>query len=397
VILARRWLPLLCACAALAGCGAADASSRETNPRAYFGMNAQLLQPFPTVGRNSDLARHTRSLASLTVKFARADLDWRIIEPNPPIEGRHRYAWKTTDAWVEALARNGIRWQVTGKGGPTPDWARDPRDEARGCTFVAPPADPKDFAALMAAVARRYGPHGAFWKAHPELRRRAIRQYEVWNEPNFANFWCPRPDPERYGRLYAASRAAIRHADRDAQVLFGGLAAFRASSRLAGQMPADEFLERAVAAMPARRRKVDAVAVHPYGQTPAEVITTLGWFRDIVDAAGLARAPLSVNEIGWRTGGLGTMALATERTRAANFAAVVPAIAASSCDVIGVAPHTWITLEQNLLDPEHWYGLADPTTADPYPSALAYADAVDAIVAGEDPSMASKALGDPCE
>jgi polysaccharide biosynthesis protein PslG len=394
----RRWPLLLCACAALAGCGGSEQPSGPAKPRGYFGLNAQYLQAFPTVGRDGDLAVHTQSVASLGVDFTRANLDWRILEPAPPGPTGHAYNFATTDAWVAALAREGLRWQVTGQGGPTPVWARPAAKEAVGCVFIAPPSDPRDFGALMAAIARRYGPDGAFWEAHPELPQRPIHQYEIWNEPNFANFWCPEPDPEAYGELYAVARSAILRADPKAQVVYGGLAAFRATaSPTSDQMPADEFLERSLAAMPPGRREVDVLAVHPYGQTPAEVMETLGWFRDLADRAGLEGVPLSANEIGWRTAGQGSAPLADEQTRAENMAAVIPAIAASRCNVIAVAPHTWITYEQNPVDPEHWYGLADPMTAEPYPTAEAYADAVDAIVAGEEPSMASKALGDPCD
>lgn len=395
----RRWSLLVCACALVAGCGGADSDAPVTKPRIYFGVNAQLLQPLPTTGHEAELARHAHSLGSLGVDFARANLDWRIIEPAPPEDGSHAYDFATTDAWVAALARNGLRWQVTGQGGPTPDWARDPAAEAKGCTFIAPPADPRDFAALMAAVARRYGTRGTFWSEHAGLPRKPIRQYEIWNEPNFSNFWCPQPDPAAYGRLYAAARAAIHRADPRAQVAFGGLAAFRPESSAApDQAPADEFLARAVAAMPSGSRAVDLVGVHPYGQSPADVMKTLGWFRDLIDAAGLEGTPMSVNEIGWRTAGTGSAPLADESTRAANLGAVIPAIAASSCNVVAVAPHTWVTLEQNPDDPEHWYGLADPLTAEPYPTAEAYAAAIEAIVAGEQPPAADAAseLGDPC-
>jgi hypothetical protein len=391
----RSWSVVLFACVALGGCGGSDPAAETKRPQRFFGLNAQLLQPLPTVGRDDDLELHARELASLGVDFARANLDWRIIEPGPPGRGGHRYDFATTDAWVAALARNGLRWQVTGQGGPTPAWARSTADEAVGCTFIAPPANPREFAALMAAVANRYGRRGTFWRAHPQLPRKPIRQYEIWNEPNFANFWCPRPDPEAYGPLYASSRRAIHRVDGRAEVLFGGLAAFRAGeSSTPEQMPADLFLERALAAMRPGGRKVDVLAVHPYGQTPDEVLETLGWFRELADAAGLDQVPLSVNEVGWRTSGQGPAPLADEATRAENVRAIVPAIASSSCDVLAVALHTWITPEQDPVDPEHWYGLADPASAEPYPTGRAYGDAVESITAGE--ATEGDPPADPC-
>lgn len=107
-------------------------------PSGFFGVNAQLLQPLPTTGRVAELDRHLDSLAELGVDFARANLDWRIIEPLPPTAAGHAYDFTTTDAWVEALARHRVRWQLTGQGVPTPDWARDPSADAD-------PADPESW------------------------------------------------------------------------------------------------------------------------------------------------------------------------------------------------------------------------------------------------------------
>jgi hypothetical protein len=68
---------------------------------------------------------------------------------------------------------------------------------------------------------------------------------------------------------------------------------------------------------------------------------------------------------------------------------VTPAIALSDCDVIGIAAHTWVTAEQRANYSEDWYGIADPLTGKPYPSATAYSDQVKALENG-DPVPASQ-------
>ena len=49
-------------------------------------------------------------------------------------------------------------------------------------------------------------------------------------------------------------------------------------------------------------------------------------------------------------------------------------IARTNCNVDGILPHTWTSPEESTDNPEDWYGIADPTTARPYPSALAYSE-----------------------
>ena len=65
-----------------------------------------------------------------------------------------------------------------------------------------------------------------------------------------------------------------------------------------------------------------------------------------------------------------------EEQRAEYFAEVTPAVTRSGCGVSGIAAHTWVTLEHRPAFSEHWLGMADPLTGEPYPSATAYAEQV---------------------
>jgi len=47
----------------------------------------------------------------------------------------------------------------------------------------------------------------------------------------------------------------------------------------------------------------------------------------------------------------------------------------TNCNVMGIVPQAWTSAEQNPKNAEDWYGIANPTTAKPYPSAHAYANA----------------------
>ena len=397
----RRLIATLAACLALAGCEEGERSAPAAHlPPVVFGINAQALEPLANAGRTAELERQLRSLSSLGVDFARANFDWAIAQPRPPAAGPAHLRPAPTDAWVAALARERLRWQVTAIGAPTPAWARDRGAERAGCGDRSPPARPRDFAKLVAQVARRYGRHGRFWRRHPGLPYEPVLQYEVWNEPNFDAFWCPSPDPESYGRIYAAVRDAVHDVDPRAAVVFGGLAAFGlepvSPEAARVQMPAGEFLRRALAAAPGPRPRVDVLAVHPYGQTPAEALAALAWFRTLADRAGLEGVPLSVNEVGWRTRGEGTAPKAREALRAKNVAELIPAIARSQCEVSEVALFAWSSRERDPADPEDWYGIADPASGEPYPTAEAYARAVSRLGEGDLPGGSEGALGPAC-
>lgn len=83
--------------------------------------------------------------------------------------------------------------------------------------------------------------------------------WELWNEPNTAEFWQPRPSPTAYVASLRAAYPAIRAADPHAIVLSGGLAP--AADRGADLSPST-FLRRVYDA--GGGGSFDAVAVHPY-------------------------------------------------------------------------------------------------------------------------------------
>jgi polysaccharide biosynthesis protein PslG len=374
----------LLALGALAGCGGSEPATVEGPPlpRDFFGMNAQIVAQAGQAGKLDYADGQATQIARVGVGFVRSSFDWSLIEPSPPAGGRHTYDFSSLDQWVGVLAQHRLRWLPTVKGGPIPSWAASP-SAPKECGTNAPPDGTASYAALMGALADRYGRDGSFWAEHPDLPYQPIADYEVWNEPNFARLWCPRPDPAAYARLYLAARAAIHDADPDATVLVGGLAAF----------PTDDpgppaktsyrtFLTEATAAVPSLGAKVDAVAVHPYGKDPAAVVAALEGMRAALDDAGMGQAPMLADEIGWHTKGTLGLPPVPEDRRAEYFREVTPAIARSNCDVSGIAAHTWVTLEHNPNFPEDWYGMADPLTGRPYPSAVAYGDQVRALEAG---------------
>ena len=368
-----------------AGCGAEDEPRTLPGrafpaavPDGFFGINGQGLRPLAEDGELDLLDRHLDVIAAGGIDFVRANTDWPRIEPGPPLGGEHTYLLDGLDDWVRALAQHGLRWEAVVMGVPTPPWAAH-RGAVKVCGSRAAPARAADVAALAAALATRYGRGGTFWKAEPDVPYLPVIEYELWNEPNLGSFWCPIPDPPAYAAVADATADAILAADPKATVIYGGLAAFE-KTKVEGPgdavYSAARFLERTIAAAPALARKLDQIAVHAYGARPAGVLERLAAQRRAVREAGLGEMPITFNETGWYTSGAGPIAPVSEEERAIYLAEVTAAVARSNCGVASFAPHTWITRELNPASIEDYYGIADPETAEPYPTAGAYLDQV---------------------
>jgi hypothetical protein len=378
----------LVAILAAAGCGEAEGPQApdQLPPRmhpaavadGFFGINGQGLRPLAEDGRLDLLADQLDRIAAGGIDFIRANIDWTLVEPAAPEHGRHAYDFAGLDAWVRALAERGLRWQLQVVGVPTPQWAPDP-GAARLCGARAAPARAGDVAALSGALARRYGRDGSFWAAHPDLAYEPVTEYELWNEENYGSFWCPAPHPGDYAELADLSARAIHGVDPRADVVLGGLAGFR-DTNVSGagggaHISSPVFLRHMLVARPELAREIDVVGVHAYGHDPAAVLDTVAFQRRAVDASALRGKPLSVNEVGWYTAGVGPD-VTPEETRADYLGEVTHDLAESDCGIVSLAPHTWISAESDPANAEDWYGIADPTSGDPYPTGVAYIDQV---------------------
>ncbi|MDP3696712.1 MAG: glycosyl hydrolase [Candidatus Taylorbacteria bacterium] len=118
--------------------------------------------------------------------------------------------------------------------------------------------------------------------------------WQVWNEPNEALFWQPRPDAAAYTELLKKSYIAIKEANPNAKVLNGGLS---------GVGPAVKQYLRDMYANGAGKY-FDILALHPYGQ-PNSPDTYLRDFlyeiKNIMNANGDVAKPIWITEIGWPT------------------------------------------------------------------------------------------------
>src|SRR5262249_20510378 len=125
--------------------------------------------------------------------------NWAVIQAGGPSS----YDWARFDrVAAEATSRG---FTVLAEILYTPAWAR-----AAGAPAESPPVNLEDYARFAHAAVAHYAPMG-------------VHAYEVWNEPNNASFWQPRPDVARYTAMLKLADPAIKSADPSAFVVTGGM------------------------------------------------------------------------------------------------------------------------------------------------------------------------------
>ena len=339
---------VVAACLAAIVC---SAPAHAQDPPPVFAVNGQAVLGLPDDLRDV----HLDAMRAVGASTVRVDASWGTVEPSAPLDSRHSYRWDVYDSWVAALARHGLRWQPT-VAYSAPWAAATPGD------WRTPPADPAEYAAVAGAFATRYGHGGQFWSEHPELPYLPVALWELWNEPNSPRFWAPQPEPARYADLLAQAAGAVKAADRQAAVLFGGV--------LSSQRP-EWFVTEALRSRPDLVALVDGVAWHPYGYDYAFVVEQTRLFRRALDRTVLAGKPLDITEFGWPSGVPGAW---PEPTRARMMYRRAARLPRSDCRVRTIAVHTW------LEETGERYGIATPwarllPAGEAYARGLAWASA----------------------
>jgi hypothetical protein len=211
------------------------------------------------------------------VETERLVFSWAQLEPQPG-----QWDFTTVDAEVGEAASRGIHVLPVLYGSPA--WvSTDPAEPPRGR------AEEAAWGRFVRTVVGRYGPGGGFWAG--DSPRLPIRRWQVWNEPNYVLFWRPHPDARAYVRLLKRTAAAIRSVDTGATVLAAGLAPLEA------EPPPWDFL-REMYEVPGAKRSFDVAALHPYASSAPGVEYEVLQTRRVMAAAGDARTPLQITEIG---------------------------------------------------------------------------------------------------
>jgi hypothetical protein len=210
------------------------------DPETYFMSDAEVDKTFD-------------AMLATGVTSVRLMIPWAGVE-----QVRNRFDWSKVDRTVEAAAARSMA--VIGVVNASPAWAVAPRVPA----ISGRPASPSQYADFCAKVAARY--------------RGRISAYEVWNEPNGAQFFAPAPDPAGYTDLLKAAYSSIKEADPDATVVGGALGSV--IDRVPLTVDPVRFVEQMY--LDGARDYMDAISFHPYQYT-----------LKFSDGASIANSPMN--------------------------------------------------------------------------------------------------------
>jgi hypothetical protein len=335
-------------CAVCIAVPAAAGANRESTrasvsssavPAGFVGMN--ISSPlFPVDG--VDVSKQLHTMVSSGVQTIRVVFNWSYAQPysswsKVPSADRSQFTdiggiptrFDQFDQLVGMAAGLGLRVFPTIMYAPSWDAASGPNYE------LARPKKDAPYAAFCAALVRRYGPHGAFWRTtKPAV---PIRMWEIWNEPNLSYYWSKQPFAQSYVALLHAAHDAIKAVDPASQVMVGALT------------NASWNALKLIYRVPGAGRWFDGVALHPYTKSPSGVVTILGYVRQVLEHHGGAGKSLVADEISWPSSqGEGKNPshldiVTTEAGQAKDVAAILPLLAKDrkSLNLVGFDYYTW--------------------------------------------------------
>ena len=232
-----------------------------------------------------ELNKYFESLVDLGVQWIRWDVDWSVIQKGGP----ESFNWAGTDRVAQTAKRYGI--ESLGIIDYAPRWASD---KACKVGTKCAPADSNAFAKFAGEAASRYKDSIAYW--------------EIWNEPNLAFFWGPRPSAKKYVDILEVAYLEIKKANPSAIVLSGGLTPVGDGHD--GSISPLIFMNELYKA--GANQYFDAVAMHPYTFPlgPDYNIVKNSWHqmhsvRQLMVKHGDSAKKIWITELGAPTGGPG--------------------------------------------------------------------------------------------
>jgi Cellulase (glycosyl hydrolase family 5) len=246
----------------------------------------------------------------LGVTRIRVNLLWAYTMPSRQYNARRKpatinYNFSQIDQLIDRAAANGIRIHLS-LTGPAPRWANAKRATTKRAWFKPNPAQFGEFARVAAN--------------HFKGR---VDRYSIWNEPNWKTWLGPlKSAPGIYRSMYSRAYAAIKKADRRAQVLIGETSPYARPGMSTAPLA---FLRKVACVNSSYRRvkkcaplKADGYAHHPYDfrhapnfQYPGSDNVTIGTLSRLTRAldrlrrsgalrfTGGGRMPLYLTEYGY--------------------------------------------------------------------------------------------------
>jgi hypothetical protein len=268
-----RLLILIALTAALAAALAPASQAARKVPHGFHGV---MWDRAATRAPAADLEQQWSLMAQSGVESVRTVFSWARAQPAEGIAPDLTH----TDALVSLAARHNISLLPIVI--DTPDWA------AKRPVTGAPPAHVGGFTAYLRTLVLRYGPRGSYWDEHPEVPKRPLRDWQIWNEPHLDFYWNSRGNSwaRGYAPLLRASNRAIKSVDRGATTVLAAMADF-------AWRHLDRLNRRRV------RRHFDVAALNFFTSRPKNVMKGVRYFRRALARGREKRKPIWITETTW--------------------------------------------------------------------------------------------------
>jgi hypothetical protein len=337
----------------------AGASTPNSSARTHSGTsglnNFGLAVPALVAETAAVQASQFAAMKVAGITSVRMDADWSWVQPVGPNE----FDWTAMDQVVKSARAAGMSVDLIIDG--CPPWAAL---AGAGGDAHPQPASATQYATWAAEVAARYAPQG-------------VGMFEIWNEPNNATFWQPKPNPAAYTADLVAAYSAIKAVDPSAFVISGGLAPEATDGTNISPI---DFLTAMYA--DGAKGSFDALGYHPYSfpalpdtyepwSAWSEMAQTNPSIRSVMNSNGDGGKSIWITEFGAPSSGPGGVGQAAQAT------ALTQAIAAAKkTSWIGALYiYSWQDDGTDQTNGEDWFGLLTAAGA----PKLAYTAMVGAI------------------
>ena len=274
---------LACAAALLAATKSAATSARPIPPNPFVGVVSD--ETFAALG--SGHPSYLDTIQSVGVGLIRQKFDWEFLA-HGQTPGSLNYAF--LDRFMTATSQLGITVMPVLLN-PPPEITTAPSAGALRGNY--PPRDLGalgDFGAMLAA---RYGTNGTFWAENPQLPRRPITAWQIWNEPNIPIYWQPAPSAAAYVQMLRLASQKIKAVDPNAEIVTAGLP----DSHIKGAVPLTKYVKQLFRA--GAIGAFDTLAVNGYAPTGKGVPKLIAGIRKMLNRYGGKAAGIRVTEFGW--------------------------------------------------------------------------------------------------
>ena len=254
---------------------------RSRVPIRHFGIADPIMLSEGSSLQASQLA----AMKDIGITSVRVDADWRMVQA----AGAGTFDWTRLDRVVRSARAAGMLVDLIIDG--CPRWAALPGTSGDSSPQ---PASSAQYARWAADVAARYKPEG-------------VNTFEIWNEPNSALFWQPKPNPSAYTADLVAAYTAIKAVNPSAFIISGGLAPTASKD---GNISAIDFLKAMYA--DGAKGSFNAVGYHAYSFPDLPNAYGSGWskmaqtnpsLRSVMIRNGDGSKPIWITEFGAPSGG----------------------------------------------------------------------------------------------